>query len=80
MFKLQHLLRANQSRIAAAITKEQGKTLADAEGDVLRGIQVIEHACSIPTLMMGETVPGVAKDLDTYSYRIPLGVTGGICP
>ena len=42
--------------------------------------QVIEHACTIPSLMMGEVLPSVARDIDTYSYRLPLGVTGGICP
>ncbi|EGD77991.1 aldehyde dehydrogenase [Salpingoeca rosetta] len=80
MFKLQGLLRDNMSELAKLITLEQGKTLADAEGDVLRGIQVVEHACGIPSLLMGETVGNVAKDMDTYSYRMPLGVTAGICP
>eukprot|EP01147_Barroeca_monosierra_P002287 gene2287-5281_t len=80
MFKLQGLLRQHMGEIAKLITLEQGKTLADAEGDVLRGIQVVEHACNIPSLLMGETVSQVAKDMDTYSYRLPLGVTAGICP
>uniref|UniRef100_T1GGH5 Probable methylmalonate-semialdehyde/malonate-semialdehyde dehydrogenase [acylating], mitochondrial n=1 Tax=Megaselia scalaris TaxID=36166 RepID=T1GGH5_MEGSC len=73
MFKLQAIIRANMSEIAKGITKEQGKTLIDAEGDVLRGLQVVEHCCSIPSLMMGETVPNVAKDMDTYSHTLPLG-------
>lgn len=80
MFKLQAIIRANMSEIAKGITLEQGKTLIDAEGDVLRGLQVVEHCCSIPSLMMGETVPNVAKDMDTYSYTLPLGVTAGIAP
>lgn len=80
MFKLQAIIRANMSEIAKGITKEQGKTLIDAEGDVLRGLQVVEHCCSIPSLMMGETVPNVAKDMDTYSHTLPLGVTAGIAP
>ena len=42
--------------------------------------QVVEHACGIPTHIMGETVSDVARDMDTYSYRVPLGVTAGICP
>ena len=58
----------------------QGKTLADAEGDVFRGIQVVEHACSIGNLLLGEHLPNIGKDLDSYSYRVPLGVTAGICP
>ncbi|KAF6022856.1 ALDH6A1 [Bugula neritina] len=66
--------------IAANITLEQGKTLVDAEGDVMRGLQVCEHACSITSLCLGETLPNVAKDMDIHSYREPLGVTAGITP
>ncbi|KAL9696461.1 hypothetical protein quinque_016040 [Culex quinquefasciatus] len=80
MLKLQHIIRNNMSEIAKNITKEQGKTLIDAEGDVLRGLQVVEHCCSITSLQMGETMPNIAKDMDTYSYTLPLGVTAGICP
>ena len=69
-----------KGELAKLITKEQGKTLADAEGDVLRGLQVVEHACNIPSLLMGETVQSVAHDMDSYSYRVPLGVCTGICP
>jgi malonate-semialdehyde dehydrogenase (acetylating) / methylmalonate-semialdehyde dehydrogenase len=69
-----------QDNLAASITLEQGKTLDDARGDVLRGLQVVEHACSIPTLMLGETLGNLSADLDTYSYRVPLGVTAGITP
>ncbi len=58
---------------------EQGKTLADARGDVLRGLQVVEHACAIPTLLMGEKLP-VSKDMDTFTIREPLGVVGGVMP
>lgn len=80
LFKLQQLIKENQSELAKNITLEQGKTIADAEGDVLRGLQVVEHACGIPTLLQGEVLQGISKDLDTTSYRVPLGVTGGICP
>lgn len=80
MFKLQELIKRDQKKIAKNITQEQGKTLADAEGDVLRGLQVVEHACSVTSLQLGETLPGVAKDMDIYSYRLPLGVTAGITP
>ncbi len=45
----------------------------------MRGLQVVEHACSIPSLLMGETLP-VSKDMDTYTIRQPLGVVGGIMP
>ncbi|XP_061389822.1 probable methylmalonate-semialdehyde/malonate-semialdehyde dehydrogenase [acylating], mitochondrial [Musca vetustissima] len=80
MFKLQALIKENMGELAKNITKEQGKTLADAEGDVLRGLQVVEHCCSIPSLQMGETVANVARDMDTYSLVLPLGVTAGIAP
>lgn len=69
-----------QKKLAAKITEEQGKTLADAEGDVFRGLQVVEHACSVTSLQLGETLPSIARDMDTMSYRIPLGVTAGITP
>lgn len=51
-----------------------------AQGDVLRGMQVVDHACGIPTLLQGETLSGIAKDMDTNSFRLPLGVTAGILP
>ena len=53
MLKLQQLIRDNMGRIAQTLTAEQGKTLADAEGDVFRGLEVVEHACSIGTLQLG---------------------------
>ena len=69
-----------QKDIAKNITYEQGKTLPDAEGDVLRGLQVVEHACSLTFMQMGTTLPGIAKDMDCMSYRSPLGVCAGITP
>ncbi|MBB1138084.1 CoA-acylating methylmalonate-semialdehyde dehydrogenase [Myroides sp. WP-1] len=78
--KYQHLLKEHQQEIAEILATENGKTLADAMGDVWRGIEVVEHACSIPTLMMGETVENVARAVDTYSYIQPLGVCAGITP
>ncbi|KAK3608548.1 hypothetical protein CHS0354_042525 [Potamilus streckersoni] len=80
MFKLQNLIKENLTDLAKEITKEQGKTLVDAEGDVMRGLQVVEHCCSIPSLSLGETLGGIAKDMDTITYRMPLGVTAGITP
>ena len=62
------------------ITTEQGKTLADAEGDVLRGLQVVENLCANTSLLLGETLTGISKDMDLTSYRIPLGVCAGIAP
>lgn len=79
MFKLVALIRANWDRLAASITLEQGKTIADAKGDVLRGLQVAETACGITTQLTGEVL-GVAKDMETRSYKEPLGVVAAICP
>lgn len=76
-FKFQQLIRDHTEELALSITTEQGKTLSDARGDVFRGLEVIESACGIAPLMMGETLGNVARGLDTYSYRQPLGVTAG---
>lgn len=73
-------IRDNTERIAASITQEQGKTLADARGDVFRGLEVVEHSCSVPALMLGETAENLSTNVDTYTYRQPLGVSAGICP
>lgn len=80
MFRLQHLIKENIKDLAKNITYEQGKTLPDAEGDVLRGLQVVEHACSLTFMQMGASLPGIAKDMDCTSMRSPLGVCGGITP
>ncbi|KAJ4420036.1 aldehyde dehydrogenase (NADP(+)) ald6 [Gnomoniopsis sp. IMI 355080] len=79
MFKFVALIRENWDRLAASITLEQGKTFADAKGDVLRGLQVAEAACGAPELLKGELLE-VAKDMETRTYREPLGVTAAICP
>jgi malonate-semialdehyde dehydrogenase (acetylating)/methylmalonate-semialdehyde dehydrogenase len=79
MFKLTSLIRENMDRLAASITLEQGKTFADAKGDVLRGLQVAETACGITTQLVGEVIE-VAKDMETRSYREPLGIVAAICP
>lgn len=79
MFKFTSLIRENWDRLAASITLEQGKTFADARGDVLRGLQVAETACGITTQITGEVLE-VAKDMETRSYREPLGVVAAICP
>ncbi|XP_071548684.1 probable methylmalonate-semialdehyde/malonate-semialdehyde dehydrogenase [acylating], mitochondrial [Panulirus ornatus] len=80
MFKYQEIIKKNIHELAKAITLEQGKTLIDAEGDVMRGLQVVEHCCSITSLQLGETMPGIARDMDAHSYRVPLGVCAGIAP
>lgn len=79
MFRYVGLIKENRDRIAATITLEQGKTFADAKGDVLRGLQVTEAACAGPEHMKGEILE-VAKDMETKTYREPLGVVAAICP
>ncbi|KAI5466121.1 Aldehyde/histidinol dehydrogenase [Mariannaea sp. PMI_226] len=79
MFRFVQLIRENWDRLAASITLEQGKTFADARGDVLRGLQVAEAAIGAPELLKGEVLE-VSKDMETRSYREPLGVTAAICP
>ncbi|EMC95134.1 hypothetical protein BAUCODRAFT_35125 [Baudoinia panamericana UAMH 10762] len=79
MFKYVALIREHWDRLAASITLEQGKTFADAKGDVLRGLQVAETACGITTQIQGEVLE-VAKDMETRSYREPLGIVAAICP
>lgn len=80
MLKYQELLKQNQDDIAKMIALEHGKSVIDAKGDIFRGYEVVEHAASFNSLAMGETVENVAKNVDIYSYRKPLGVCAGICP
>lgn len=79
LFRFAALIRENWDRLAASITLEQGKTFADARGDVLRGLQVAEAACGAPEFLKGEVLE-VARDMETRSYREPLGVVAAICP
>jgi len=78
--KLQQLIRENMKDLAALLTAEQGKTLPDAEGDVFRGLEVVEHAAAIGNLQLGELANNVASGVDTYTLLQPLGVCAGITP
>lgn len=78
--KYQQLIRENMSELAALLTAEQGKTLPDAEGDVFRGLEVVEHAAGIGNLQLGELANNVASGVDTYTLLQPLGVCAGITP
>jgi malonate-semialdehyde dehydrogenase (acetylating)/methylmalonate-semialdehyde dehydrogenase len=78
--KYQQLIRENMKELAAILTAEQGKTLADAEGDVFRGLEVVEHAANIGNLQMGELANNVANGVDTYTIQQGLGVCAGITP
>ncbi len=78
--KYQQLIRENMGELAALLTAEQGKTLPDAEGDVFRGLEVVEHAAAIGNLQLGELANNVATGVDTYTLMQPLGVCAGITP
>ncbi|WP_092439953.1 CoA-acylating methylmalonate-semialdehyde dehydrogenase [Collimonas sp. OK607] len=78
--KYQQLIRENMQELAALLTAEQGKTLADAEGDIFRGLEVVEHAANIGNLQMGEIANNVANGVDTYTLQQGLGVCAGITP
>lgn len=80
MFKFKELLDANADAIAREISKEHGKTHADALGEVVRGIEVVDFACGIPHLLKGEFSRNVGPDIDSWSDRQPLGVVAGITP
>jgi len=80
MLKYQALLKEHQEEIATILAQETGKTFDDAMGDVWRGIEVVEHACNISSLMMGETVENVANGIDCQSWTQPMGVFAGITP
>lgn len=80
MMRYAALLKEHHDELAEIICQELGKTFEDAKGDVWRGIEVVEHAANIPSMMMGETVENVARNIDTYSYTQPLGVCAGITP
>jgi malonate-semialdehyde dehydrogenase (acetylating)/methylmalonate-semialdehyde dehydrogenase len=80
LFKFKELLEKNAEEIARAISREHGKTHADALGELQRGIDVVDFACGIPHLLKGEFSRNVGPDIDSWSDRQPLGVVAGITP
>ena len=80
MMRFRDLMDSQRKDLARIITQEHGKTLADAEGEVTRGIEVIEFATGIPHLLKGEFSENVGTDVDSFSLRQPLGVCAGITP
>lgn len=79
-FKYHHLLTENHEELARLIVQENGKAYKEAYGEVQRGVECVEFAAGAPTLMMGETLSGIAEDIDSEMFRYPLGVVGGITP
>jgi malonate-semialdehyde dehydrogenase (acetylating)/methylmalonate-semialdehyde dehydrogenase len=80
MFKARELFEAHRPELAALVTAEHGKTLEDAAGSVTRGLEVIEFACGIPQLLKGEFTDNVARSVDSWAIRQPVGVCAGITP
>ncbi|HKF13624.1 MAG TPA: CoA-acylating methylmalonate-semialdehyde dehydrogenase, partial [Gaiellaceae bacterium] len=79
-FAIRELVHQRKGEIAAILTEEHGKVLSDAEGEVQRGLEVIEYACGIPTLLKGDYSEQASTGIDVYSIRQPLGVVAGITP
>jgi malonate-semialdehyde dehydrogenase (acetylating)/methylmalonate-semialdehyde dehydrogenase len=80
MFRFAHLLEAHFDELARLVTREHGKTPEEANGDVRRGIEMVELACHAPTLLMGQTLDNVARGIDGRVERRPLGICAGITP
>jgi len=80
MFSFRELLSARQGELAEILTSEHGKVLSDAGGEIARGLEVVEFACSLPHLLKGAMSEQVSNDVDVYSLKQPLGVVGVITP
>ncbi|HEU0026959.1 MAG TPA: CoA-acylating methylmalonate-semialdehyde dehydrogenase [Ktedonobacterales bacterium] len=80
LFRLKALLDKRLEDLTRSVTAENGKTLDEARGEVRRGIEVVEFACGMPSLMQGTSLGNVSRDVDTVMWRAPLGVVAGITP
>jgi len=80
LFNYLHLMQQHADQFAALLTREHGKTFADAQGEVARGIEIVEFACGIPHLLKGEFSDQISRGIDACSFRQPLGVVAGITP
>jgi len=80
LFKFRELVAKHADDLARHITREHGKVLSDAKGEVQRGLEVVEFACGIPQLIKGEFSQNVSSNVDSYSIRQPIGVVAGITP
>ena len=79
-FRYRHLIEQNFERLTALISREHGKTAVEAKGDLHRGLENVEYACGIPTLLMGDTLENIARGVDCETMNQPLGVCVGITP
>jgi malonate-semialdehyde dehydrogenase (acetylating)/methylmalonate-semialdehyde dehydrogenase len=80
LFSFRALLKENAGRFAEIVSREHGKIVSDAEGEVARALEVVDFACSLPHQLKGELSENVSTSIDTYSLRQPLGVCAGITP
>ena len=80
LMRFRELLEQNRAALAMAITREHGKVLSDADGEVSRGIEVVEFACGVPRLLSGLHSDNIGGGIDNWNLRQPLGVTAGITP
>ncbi|TLD68171.1 CoA-acylating methylmalonate-semialdehyde dehydrogenase [Phragmitibacter flavus] len=80
MFRYRQLIEDNFERLCQSVTREHGKTLVEARGSVYRGLENVEYACGIPSLLMGDTLEDIARGVDCETMNQPLGVCVGITP
>ncbi|MDT7934950.1 MAG: CoA-acylating methylmalonate-semialdehyde dehydrogenase [Sphingomonadaceae bacterium] len=80
MFRFKELVEREMDSLARLLASEHGKVVADARGDIQRGLEVIEFACGIPHALKGEYTQGAGPGIDVYSMRVPLGICAGITP
>jgi malonate-semialdehyde dehydrogenase (acetylating)/methylmalonate-semialdehyde dehydrogenase len=80
LFAFRDLVFRHKDELAAIVSREHGKVLSDARGEVTRGLEVIEFACGLAHLLKGENTPQVSGGVDSHSMRVPLGVVAGITP
>jgi malonate-semialdehyde dehydrogenase (acetylating) / methylmalonate-semialdehyde dehydrogenase len=80
LFRIRDLVHERKPELAAILTEEHGKVISDAQGEVQRGLEVIEYVCGIPTLLKGDFSEQASTGIDVYSIRQPLGVVAGITP
>ena len=80
MFKMRQLMEDRFNEIAALVTREHGKTLAESRAEVQRALEMVEFSCGIPSMIVGDTMPNIARDVDAETNRHPVGVCVGITP
>ncbi len=80
MFRFREKLAAHAEELASLVTREHGKTLAESRASVHRGVEVVEFACGVPSLIMGQSLANIARQVDCETIRHPVGVCAGITP